>query len=200
MRVLWLVIGLAFLVLDAFAVPVLLCFNYQPSGALAMLFTVVSVYFIADIPTNCFVRAEGRDGQLIKRPFKLALLYARRWYVVDFIASIPWDWFASSSSSQGKLTRLVRLLRILRVIRLIKIASVFQFMIEFFSRNNTILLISKLFMMLSYPSLILHWIACGWFAVGNLSPETSWFNLIPKSFSHFLLVCEAFGIAQERVT
>lgn len=55
---------------------------------------IVDVMFIIDIAINfrtTFV--EGKSGSVISEPEKIAIHYFKTWFVVDFVAAIPFDFF-----------------------------------------------------------------------------------------------------------
>ena len=74
------------------------------------------------------VRYEGDDRLLIMEPAKIARNYLRGWFVLDLVATFPFDLalppddgMHQSSFRFIRLAKLVRLTRLLRLLRMMKV-------------------------------------------------------------------------------
>ena len=128
----WEVVSCALLLWVAVAVPYQIAFVRR--GRWDVTFwatyweTLVDLFFIADIVRNCFT-AYNDHGTLILDQRKIFRHYMRSWFLIDFVASFPLDWFVgfvlSDEEEVGSqlllLLRLVKLWKLLRLLRLWRI-------------------------------------------------------------------------------
>mmetsp|Transcript_44297 Transcript_44297/g.140960 ORF Transcript_44297/g.140960 Transcript_44297/m.140960 type:complete len:872 (+) Transcript_44297:215-2830(+) len=158
----WVVV--LFVLYVAVAVPYEACFLNQSKdwddNAVKISLTVVSytldIIFITDIILN-FRTAIVGGGVVIKDQQVIVHTYVQGWFFIDFIASIPFDWFFLGSSGGSELdyvalvkcTRLLRLGRLMRKLEQLAAANLF-----------------RIIKMVGAYMLFAHWIACGWYYVG----------------------------------
>ena len=128
----WEVVSCALLLWVAVAVPYQIAFVRR--GRWDVTFwatyweTLVDLFFIADIVRSCFT-AYNDHGTLVLDRRKIFRHYMRSWFLIDFVASFPLDWFVgfvlSDEEEVGSqlllLLRLVKLWKLLRLLRLWRI-------------------------------------------------------------------------------
>ncbi|XP_028397826.1 potassium voltage-gated channel subfamily H member 6-like isoform X2 [Dendronephthya gigantea] len=145
--------------------------SYLSSGkATATLVVVdlcVDLFFFCDIVVNFRTTYIGKNDALVTDPKKIALRYLRTYFIVDFVAAIPWDIIAvpaHESTTSLSLLKTVRLLRLFQAARRLD--------------QNYEKSVSLLFLMVFAFSLVAHWLACIWYTIGYSENKRS----IPNSW------------------
>ena len=120
---------------------------------------VVDLFFISDIIINFRTAYHKDDGELQLDTRAIALSYARSWFVLDLVASVPIDWFLPNSAGIGvaKIPRLLRLFRLMK--KFDKLAS---------ARALRVVNLLMLFLLFA------HWIACLWWIIGFHAGPLGW--------------------------
>ena len=120
---------------------------------------VVDLFFISDIIINFRTAYHKDDGELQLDTRAIALSYARSWFVLDLVASVPIDWFLPNSAGIGvaKIPRLLRLARLMK--KFDKLAS---------ARALRVVNLLMLFLLFA------HWIACLWWIIGFHAGPLGW--------------------------
>ncbi|XP_020618939.1 potassium voltage-gated channel subfamily H member 7-like isoform X4 [Orbicella faveolata] len=128
--------------------------------AYPLLYTdlIIDFLFMIDILMN-FRTTYVKEGEvLITGPWKIAVHYLKTYFVVDFVAAIPWDLLASFNSGTEENTMLFSLLKTARLLRLFRAARKLDRNYEYMT--------SLLFLMIMFFMLVAHWLACIWYAIG----------------------------------
>ncbi|XP_078369950.1 voltage-gated inwardly rectifying potassium channel KCNH2-like isoform X2 [Oculina patagonica] len=129
--------------------------------AYPLLYTdlIIDFLFMIDILMN-FRTTYVKEGEvLITNPWKIAVHYLKTYFVVDFVAAIPWDLLASFNSGTEENTMLFSLLKTARLLRLFRAARKLDRNYEYMT--------SLLFLMIMFFMLVAHWLACIWYAIGQ---------------------------------
>lgn len=128
--------------------------------AYPLLYTdlIIDFLFMVDILMN-FRTTYVKEGEvLITNPWKIAVHYLKTYFVVDFVAAIPWDLLATFNSGTEENTMLFSLLKTARLLRLFRAARKLDRNYEYMT--------SLLFLMIMFFMLVAHWLACIWYAIG----------------------------------
>eukprot|EP01084_Bolivina_argentea_P146243 256141_1 len=98
--------------------------------------------------------------------------YLRRRFIVDFIATIPFDLFATMHYVwYFKMFRIVRIVKIFRVMRMI---NIYDFLRQFVFYRKTVIFL-KFLKIISFMLILAHYAACIWWLLGeSISP--SWID------------------------
>ena len=83
--------------------------------------TTVDLLFLADLILNFFFAYYDEDEKLIYDRKKIALKYLTGWFIIDFVAIVPFGLF--QSRDYNSLSRLTRLPRLYRLLKLTKYSS-----------------------------------------------------------------------------
>ncbi|XP_058969497.2 potassium voltage-gated channel subfamily H member 6 isoform X4 [Pocillopora verrucosa] len=144
--------------------------------AYPLLYTdlIIDFLFMIDIVMN-FRTTYVKEGEvLITNPWKIAVHYFKTYFVVDFVAAIPWDLLASLNSGTEENTMLFSLLKTARLLRLFRAARKLDRNYEYMT--------SLLFLMIMFFMLVAHWLACIWYAIGQQEAVTydglSWLSVL----------------------
>ena len=126
----WEVVSFFLLMYVAVAVPFQMAFvrrsRWDPTHWATYWETAVDVFFIADIVRNCFTAYYDR-GTLILDQRKIIRHYMCSWFLIDFVASFPLDWFIGFAMSdeeergQSQLLLLLRLSKLWKLVRLLRL-------------------------------------------------------------------------------
>ncbi|XP_077979398.1 voltage-gated inwardly rectifying potassium channel KCNH7-like isoform X2 [Glandiceps talaboti] len=138
---------------------------------------LVDCMFIVDIFINFRTTYVNKHHEVISHPKKIAITYLKGWFAIDALAAIPFDLLLFGSSTEGATTTMgllktARLLRLLRVIR--KLGNYSQYAP------------AVLMLLMCTFTLISHWLACVWHAIGSMEratlhdPDTGWLGLLAE--------------------
>jgi CRP-like cAMP-binding protein len=116
-------------------VPVRISWNWNAAlGDPMFVFeALIDWFFVADIFLNFrtgFVAHEGTSG-VVMDPAMIAKEYFKSWFIVDFVSSVPIDFFltvfmASDGNSRSDAAGSVKMVRILRLTKLMKLFRVLK--------------------------------------------------------------------------
>lgn len=154
--------------------------RYPESYPLLYTDLIIDVLFMIDILMN-FRTTYVKEGEvLITNPWKIAVHYLKTYFLVDFVAAIPWDLLASFNSGTEENTMLFSLLKTARLLRLFRAARKLDRNYEYMT--------SLLFLMIMFFMLVAHWLACIWYAIGVKEAKTqnglSWLSILHYQMQH----------------
>jgi len=136
----------------------------------------VDLMFIIDIIINfrtTFIKTN--TDEVISNPKQIALHYLKTWFVVDFVAAIPFEFMITPRVDSA--TTLFGLLKSARLLRLVRVAR----KLDRYSEYGTavVILLTGLF------TLIAHWLACIWHGIGDIekSNEFGWIQELRKNLN-----------------
>lgn len=190
-RISWLMLGCVLMIYEAFAIPFHLAFSTKIEGFAFIASVVVNSYFILDCVMNFFCGYMTSEGYVVTDWKRIATRYIKSWFLVDFIASVPWEWFQDtenlSLTKNAKGFRLLKLLQLLRVTRLLRLAkprsigSVLDHIIE---ASQTISVLAGVMKILAWVFFIGHWAACVWYYIAmNGNDPTNWITALGDTMS-----------------
>ncbi|KAK2843972.1 hypothetical protein Q5P01_010631 [Channa striata] len=128
---------------------------------------IVDIMFIVDIIINF------RTTYVVSQSSRIAVHYFKGWFLIDLVAAIPFDLLIFRSEeeevvrggAEGETTTLIGLLKTARLLRLVRVAR----KLDRYSEYGT----AVLFLLMCTFALIAHWLACIWYAIGNVERATS---------------------------
>ncbi|XP_070579996.1 voltage-gated inwardly rectifying potassium channel KCNH2-like isoform X2 [Ptychodera flava] len=149
---------------------------------LVIIDLIVDCMFIVDIFINFRTTYVNKHHEVISHPKKIATHYLKGWFAIDALAAIPFDLLLFGSSTEGATTTMgllktARLLRLLRVIR--KLGNYSQYAP------------AVLMLLMCTFTLISHWLACVWHAIGSMEratlhdPDIGWLGKLADSTAEF---------------
>ncbi|XP_058510581.1 potassium voltage-gated channel subfamily H member 6a isoform X1 [Solea solea] len=122
---------------------------------------VVDVMFIVDILINFRTTYVNHNDEVVSQPGRIAQHYFKGWFLIDIVAAIPFDLLIfRSGSEEPQTTTLIGLLKTARLLRLVRVAR----KLDRYSEYGAAVL---LLLMCTF-ALIAHWLACIWYAIGNV--------------------------------
>lgn len=152
-----------------------------PPLAWFIMNTCVSAVWTLDIILQFRISRERRDGRASYDACQIAIHYLSGWFVIDVIATVPWDLllFVGGGSHGGALiTRAPKVARILRIPRIVKVSRFYRLWRTWhptalarikFSWLRTV---GSVFVVL----IVVHWMACGFYLLHEVQgdSENSW--------------------------
>ncbi|XP_068718886.1 potassium voltage-gated channel subfamily H member 6-like [Montipora capricornis] len=127
---------------------------------------VVDVMFIIDIIINFRTTfLDNASEAVISEPKKIAIHYLKTWFVVDFVAAIPFDFFIPTGAEgvgTNKLNEAVKLAGFLKTARLLRLIRVSRKMDRYSEFG-----LAVIFLLTAFFALIAHWLACVWNVIGE---------------------------------
>jgi hypothetical protein len=137
---------------------------------------MIDIFFFLDIILSfrtCFVNPEGT---LITDACEIAKVYAKGWFIIDFVSTVPIDRLASlSSSADSDSLRVIKVVRVLRLVRLIKLVKLLQIDELLDTYENYIPIprgMISITVMVARIVFVAHLIACMWYALGRSKCDT----------------------------
>lgn len=77
---------------QAIVIPYRFCFKARAFGPFKIYEFLMDIFFMVDIALN-FVTGYYKKGNLIMKRGPIMRHYLRTWFIIDFIATIPYSWF-----------------------------------------------------------------------------------------------------------
>ncbi|XP_053473012.1 potassium voltage-gated channel subfamily H member 6a isoform X3 [Ictalurus furcatus] len=122
---------------------------------------VVDVMFIIDIIINFRTTYVNHNDEVVSHPGRIAQHYFKGWFLIDIVAAIPFDLLIfRSGQDEPQTTTLIGLLKTARLLRLVRVAR----KLDRYSEYGA----AVLFLLMCTFALIAHWLACIWYAIGNV--------------------------------
>ncbi|XP_014028637.1 potassium voltage-gated channel subfamily H member 7 [Salmo salar] len=120
---------------------------------------MVDIMFIVDIVINFRTTYVNLNEEVVSQPGKIAIQYFKGWFLIDMVAAIPFDLLIFGSGSD-ETTTLIGLLKTARLLRLVRVAR----KLDRYSEYGA----AVLMLLMCIFALIAHWLACIWYAIGNV--------------------------------
>ncbi|KAJ8012086.1 hypothetical protein DPEC_G00065030 [Dallia pectoralis] len=131
---------------------------------------VVDIMFIVDIVINFRTTYVNTNDEVVSQSQRIAVHYFKGWFLIDMVAAIPFDLLIYRSGEET--TTLIGLLKTARLLRLVRVAR----KLDRYSEYGA----AVLFLLMCTFALIAHWLACIWYAIGNVErteiPRIGWLN------------------------
>ncbi|XP_075846491.1 voltage-gated inwardly rectifying potassium channel KCNH6 isoform X1 [Microtus pennsylvanicus] len=133
---------------------------------------IVDIMFVVDIVINFRTTYVNTNDEVVSHPRRIAVHYFKGWFLIDMVAAIPFDLLIFRSGSD-ETTTLIGLLKTARLLRLVRVAR----KLDRYSEYGA----AVLFLLMCTFALIAHWLACIWYAIGNverpyLEPKIGWLD------------------------
>jgi voltage-gated potassium channel len=144
----------------AVEIPLRLSEGIPLEGAWLVFDSFLTTVFAVDLIVNFFAPVMV-DGQLVTDRKTIARRYLKGWFVLDVIATVPWDLIFGSAFGGLRLLRLLRLAHIATFMKRVANANVI---------NASVL---RMAFLAFWITIFTHWVACGWIVLGagNIGPE-----------------------------
>ncbi|XP_040186636.1 potassium voltage-gated channel subfamily H member 6 isoform X2 [Rana temporaria] len=123
---------------------------------------IVDIMFIIDIVINFRTTYVNINDEVVSHPAKIAIHYFKGWFLIDMVAAIPFDLLIYRTGSD-ETTTLIGLLKTARLLRLVRVAR----KLDRYSEYGA----AVLFLLMCTFALIAHWLACIWYAIGNVERQ-----------------------------
>ncbi|XP_025067827.1 potassium voltage-gated channel subfamily H member 7 [Alligator sinensis] len=120
---------------------------------------IVDIMFIIDILINFRTTYVNQNEEVVSDPARIAIHYFKGWFLIDMVAAIPFDLLIFGSGSD-ETTTLIGLLKTARLLRLVRVAR----KLDRYSEYGA----AVLMLLMCIFALIAHWLACIWYAIGNV--------------------------------
>ncbi|XP_077861606.1 potassium/sodium hyperpolarization-activated cyclic nucleotide-gated channel 2-like [Saccoglossus kowalevskii] len=189
-RFCWDFIMLICLMLNLIILPVVIAFFNNDLSTHWIVFNCTSdTFFMIDIILNfrTGIPVPGTAEQVILKPMKIAKQYAKTWFLIDLISSLPMDYvfLISGHASDSDMYRATRALRILRLtkllslLRLLRISRLIRYVKQWEEWINVASAVIRIFNLIWVMLLVGHWNGCLQFLVPMLQefPEDSWVTI-----------------------
>eukprot|EP00746_Dinoflagellata_sp_MGD_P015037 gnl/MRDRNA2_/MRDRNA2_133291_c0_seq1.p1 gnl/MRDRNA2_/MRDRNA2_133291_c0~~gnl/MRDRNA2_/MRDRNA2_133291_c0_seq1.p1 ORF type:complete len:854 (-),score=100.85 gnl/MRDRNA2_/MRDRNA2_133291_c0_seq1:95-2656(-) len=163
-RILWDCLGFGFIMADIVWVPLHLGFDIEAHSGWHWTTTA---FFAADIVVQ-FCTGYWSEGTLIMAPRLTVQKYLKSYFLIDFCATLPWEYvlFDGSGASMARVLVAGQMLRLLRLLRIVKLCDLLARLQDIIQSPQLSLMMS-LFKMCLVFVLLCHWCACLFGALGD---------------------------------
>ncbi|KAG1969559.1 potassium voltage-gated channel subfamily H [Pimephales promelas] len=124
---------------------------------------IVDIMFVVDIVINFRTTYVNSNDEVVSQPGRIAIYYFKGWFLIDMVAAIPFDLLIYRSGEET--TTLIGLLKTARLLRLVRVAR----KLDRYSEYGA----AVLFLLMCTFALIAHWLACIWYAIGNVERNSN---------------------------
>lgn len=179
LRTFWDIYMAFILFVVAFYVPFRVCLQWNEDVSETRKFVFIldrfiDITFAIDIILNFFSAYIDDDGiTVVTDRRKIILRYLKGYFLIDVIATIPFQYILSHSTSSlnkvGKLGRIPRVMKILKIIRLLKLLQIYKlqkFLEDLEIMYNVHSGVSRMFKILVIVFTAAHLVGCFWFLIG----------------------------------
>mmetsp|Transcript_83646 Transcript_83646/g.194482 ORF Transcript_83646/g.194482 Transcript_83646/m.194482 type:complete len:831 (-) Transcript_83646:93-2585(-) len=220
-RLLWCMLGVLLLSWDTLIIP-LQVFNLGLFYEVVRIVGVMtSVYWVLDMPFQCFIGFQHPDGTEERRPSRIARHYLRTWFaldlsivLVDSVLLLAIDKYSpqeepsesgngsSVLQASGRSLRLARLVRLLRLVRLMRLRKLNELMTLtlFRIKSEHLILGIKLAKHVGMIMLVNHYIACAWYALAVFNEDgETWLSAsdqLDSSMQHHYVMALHWSMTQ----
>nr|XP_055058218.1 potassium voltage-gated channel subfamily H member 2a isoform X1 [Misgurnus anguillicaudatus] len=132
-------------------------------SALNVVDLIVDIMFVVDIVINFRTTYVNSNDEVVSQPGRIAVHYFKGWFLIDMVAAIPFDLLIYGSGEET--TTLIGLLKTARLLRLVRVAR----KLDRYSEYGA----AVLFLLMCTFALIAHWLACIWYAIGNVERSSN---------------------------
>jgi hypothetical protein len=169
----WNALIMIFSILAGIEIPIRMVLDIPTRGWIYYMDLLLTLLFLLDLVFNLI-------------PFKIPIdeiyspgensvkKYLRSWFIIDFLAAIPFSIVLSGFPIDTQGLKVLRLIRLTRLLKLAKIVPLIR-KLDFLKSLNPSLLRMILFFCLLL--LVAHWMACGWIALSNFTDEMDSFTI-----------------------
>ncbi|XP_020610666.1 potassium/sodium hyperpolarization-activated cyclic nucleotide-gated channel 2-like [Orbicella faveolata] len=186
-RLYWDLMILSLLIVNMFVLPVAIAFfNDDMSPSWIAFNSISDGAFLLDIVLNfrTGVLVHGTPNKFILDPKKIAIRYARTWFLIDLVSSFPFDYMVSSATSSGsgrllgasRALRILRMAKLLSLLRLLRISRLVRYVHQYEEILNVTRSVIRFVNLISLMMLVAHWNGCMQYLVPVLDdfPDDSW--------------------------
>ncbi len=165
----WDLLIVFWVVIASVEIPFRLAFEYPLEGKLVFMEGAITAFFGLDILINFFTTY--RVGSKLETDHrKVVGQYLKGWFLIDFIAFIPFFIAFGSPADYGSdALHLFKTLRLLQLSRLLKLARLNHLMRGFQKRQAINPSLFRLVSFLFIIGLVAHWIACFWIVLDGVA-------------------------------
>jgi len=115
----------------------------------------IELFFIMDIVVHFRTSFVDVSGRIIYDQKKIAVHYLKGWFILDFLAALPFEALYFINQSWGFLIQLLKCGRLLRLFRVVR-------KLHRYTEYSTVLLT---LLMIAF-AMMAHWLACIWYVIG----------------------------------
>lgn len=166
---LWQTVLFCLMMYTAVVTPYRICIVQETTTEWTIAETCVDCCFMLDIILTFFTAYQDSELKLVVSRRKIAWRYVRSWFIIDSIASVPFQLFEAGIGSRqySKLVRLMRLPRLYKLLRLVRLVKMLGVKASKERRILTALQVNRatvnMLKFVSVYAILVHIIACLWY-------------------------------------
>eukprot|EP00931_Biecheleriopsis_adriatica_P043907 TRINITY_DN25093_c0_g1_i1.p1 TRINITY_DN25093_c0_g1~~TRINITY_DN25093_c0_g1_i1.p1 ORF type:complete len:872 (+),score=110.12 TRINITY_DN25093_c0_g1_i1:83-2698(+) len=166
----WELISVVLLLYDVITLPLQAFIPGEDPLVFQIMAWLIRLFWTFDIAMSFLTGYLDSAGLVVMRLDKIAVRYCKRQLAFDLVV-VGCDWAGTVSDVQG--TTVAKSWRLLRVTRLLRLKKVQQILERFGDhiRSDSVRVVGSIVKHLLVLALFIHCVACGWYALGNLSME-----------------------------
>ncbi|GMH85024.1 hypothetical protein TL16_g10099 [Triparma laevis f. inornata] len=138
-RLWWDMITAIFVLYLIWLVPFSIGFDaWYPNSTMKGFNNLIDVWFAFDVALN-FRTGFVDHGVMVMDQRKIAKNYLRTYFIVDFIASVPWEYFTNNSSTDRKSLKLIKYFKLPKLMRISRMIRFFNKYTRFYGLTLSIM-------------------------------------------------------------
>eukprot|EP00931_Biecheleriopsis_adriatica_P098135 TRINITY_DN7202_c0_g1_i2.p1 TRINITY_DN7202_c0_g1~~TRINITY_DN7202_c0_g1_i2.p1 ORF type:complete len:652 (-),score=106.94 TRINITY_DN7202_c0_g1_i2:151-2106(-) len=177
-RLIWDIFGMALILYDLIAIP-LLVFDPDDNIFTDIMSWLAMLFWTFDMVMSLSTGLRLHDGTTVMRRSAVIKHYCRTWLIIDLMVVVP-DWTTTILEMLGgsgdvkdytSMTRLLRMLRAIRILRLLRLLKLKKLVNIFYDSIDSehMFIVVNLARMILIIVLMNHYVACAWYAIGELT-------------------------------
>ena len=153
---------------NCFQVPYNVAFDTKENIFTYTINAIIDVFFILDIFINFRTSIVSElDSEEIFDQKKVALRYLRSKFFIDFLASIPFDYFVLIFSTDNNSSFIFELFSLLKLVRVLRLSR----LITHLNLRNEVKVSLRLIKLIFFLIMYLHWVGCAWYYIVKQNKE-----------------------------
>ena len=172
-RRVWSILCFLGITFNTFSVPGAVAFLFSGTYHILIPAILVDIFFLVDIILNMygFSFYDDEDGRLIRASSRIRSRYfASNSFKIDIIAAVPLDFFAILEPVGYRYLPLLRLVKVVRISHLYKYFENMENLALESGVKGCTTALRRLIRLYFLLVVVLHWVACGWYLLGQCSP------------------------------
>ncbi|KAK9824343.1 hypothetical protein WJX72_009567 [[Myrmecia] bisecta] len=183
----WDLLSLVMVMYNAICVPYDAAFTPPTTMTREVLGYIIDALFLLDVCLTFRTAYVNIHGHLVLDGKDVATHYLKTWFLMDLMASLPFELLAPLFSESDGHLKLLAFLKTPRLLRLGRLMRIFERM-----RNANVIRILRLTIMMC---LFGHWAACGWQLLALAMPHERW-SFEPEMGRSYNYVLALYGSLQ----
>jgi hypothetical protein len=161
--------------------------NTEQGTFIFVIDRLVDVFFVLDICFNFFT-GFAVTGKVVMDPRRIVYTYVKSWFLLDVVASVPFDVIAAQYAGNQAAFRSTKFVRIMKLVRLVKLFRMLRINRILSRLERKMSIKYGLWQVIKFVCVVLclaHWQACSWYLMHILENKgdggATWVELLARN-------------------